>query len=73
MPHLPPGLPARDQLATHEVLNQPAPEGDRDLWAGRHGALREAIAREGGQADTLASYGATLSTRRDARRRPRGQ
>lgn len=61
MPHLPPGLPARDQLATHEVLNQPAPEGDRDLWAGDL-ALREGIAREGGQADTLAPYATTLGT-----------
>ena len=65
-------LPARDQLATHEVLNQPGPEGDRDLWAG-DAALREAIAREGGQADTLAPYGATLGGAEMPRGGPRGQ
>ncbi|PJE29669.1 putative acyl-CoA dehydrogenase [Pseudooceanicola antarcticus] len=52
-------LPARDRLATHEVTNQPPAEGDRDLWA-CDSVLREAIAREGGRAETLSPYAATL-------------
>ena len=35
----------RTRMATHEVLNQPAPQGDRDLLAGDL-PLREALARE---------------------------
>ncbi|MBR9765934.1 MAG: DNA alkylation response protein [Rhodobacteraceae bacterium] len=54
-------LPSRAHLATHEVTNQPPAEGDRDLWAADT-VLREAILREGGRAEALAPYGATLGT-----------
>ncbi|MEQ6916362.1 acyl-CoA dehydrogenase family protein [Halomonas aquatica] len=40
-----PDAPARSRLATHEVTNQPAPPGDRDLLAGDT-PLMEALARE---------------------------
>ena len=44
---------------THEVSNQPPPFAPRDLWAD-DGALREAVAREGGNAfaSQLAAYAA---------------
>ena len=44
---------------THDVTNQPPPFAPRDLWAGDAG-LREAVAREGGDAFAarLAAYGA---------------
>lgn len=49
-------LPA---FATHRVDNQPPPFAPRDLWADDL-ALRDAVAREGGQAfgNELAAYGA---------------
>ncbi|MEL6980539.1 MAG: acyl-CoA dehydrogenase family protein, partial [Pseudomonadota bacterium] len=51
----------RTQLATHEVLNQPSPRGDGDLWA-EDVPLREAVSREGAGAhgEDLAAYGALL-------------
>lgn len=52
---------ARSDLGTHEVQNQPPARGDRDLWA-QDQPLREAIARDGGQAQALAPYAATLGT-----------
>ncbi len=60
---------ARSDLPTHEVLNQPPESGDRDLWRGDI-ALREAVAREAGQPDGLAQFGARLGARamRDAAR-----
>jgi len=50
---------ARSDLPTHEVANQPPVRGDIDLWD-TDIALREAVAREGGQADTLSAYARTL-------------
>ena len=49
---------------THEVANQPPPFAPRDLWAGDV-ALREAVAREGGDAfaSTLATYGGLAGDR----------
>ena len=46
-------------FATHDVHNQPPPPGPFDLWADDAG-LREAVAREGGDAfvPRLATYGA---------------
>ncbi|MBE7217094.1 MAG: DNA alkylation response protein, partial [Caulobacteraceae bacterium] len=40
--------PARAALATHEVLNQPPPRADLDLYAVDR-ALAEAVRREGGE------------------------
>ncbi|MFC4668518.1 acyl-CoA dehydrogenase family protein [Seohaeicola nanhaiensis] len=51
----------QSHLPTHDVTNQPPERGDADLWA-QDAPLREAIAREGGQAEALAAYGATLGT-----------
>jgi putative acyl-CoA dehydrogenase len=48
-------------LATHQVVNQPPARGDVDLWASDP-VLREAVAREGGQAEVLARYGQALGT-----------
>lgn len=50
--------PPRADLGTHEVSNQPAPRGGRDLWAGDV-ALREAVGRAGGRSADLARAGAT--------------
>ncbi|SIS56879.1 acyl-CoA dehydrogenase family protein [Paracoccus saliphilus] len=50
---------ARSQFETHEVQNQPPARGDSDLWQGDI-ALREAVPREGGQAEPLADYGKTM-------------
>ncbi|WP_343116213.1 acyl-CoA dehydrogenase family protein [Ostreiculturibacter nitratireducens] len=49
----------RADLATHEVQNQPGERGDVDLWQ-TDAPLREAVAREGGQAGALADYGGVL-------------
>ena len=49
----------RSDLGTHEVVNQPPARGDLDLWA-EDAPLREAVAREGGQAGPLAGYGRAL-------------
>ncbi len=65
-------------FATHAVDNQPPAFAPQDLWAG-DAALREAVAREGGQAfaGALAAYGALaggeiLALSHDAHRdRPR--
>ena len=51
----------RSLLDTHEVSNQPPARGDTNLWEGDI-ALREAIARENGQADALAAYGRAIGT-----------
>ncbi|MGF6860739.1 putative acyl-CoA dehydrogenase [Rhodobacteraceae bacterium MBR-64] len=61
--------PASPQPATprppadDEVFNQPCPPGDIDLWAADI-PLREATARHGGDAQTLAAYGASAGTAR---------
>ncbi|MEO6298970.1 MAG: DNA alkylation response protein, partial [Paracoccaceae bacterium] len=51
----------RADLYTHDVVNQPAARGDLDLW-GDDPVLREAVAREGGQADCLSDYGRLLGS-----------
>lgn len=48
--------PPRADLGTHEVANQPAPRGARDLWAGDV-ALRAAASAAGGRVDDLARAG----------------
>ena len=53
--------PPRADLGTHEVSNQPAPRGARDLWA-EDVALRSAVARAGGRTDDLARAGATYGS-----------
>ena len=54
-------LRPRADLATHEVVNQPEPRADIDLWA-EDAALADAVTREGGAAHAagLASVGGTL-------------
>ena len=49
----------RSVLPTHEVLNQPAPRGDLDLWSSDL-ALREAATRGEAREEALASYGVAL-------------
>lgn len=51
----------RSQLATHEVLNQPAARGDTDLFAADP-VLVEAVHREGGRAGPLTSYAGRIGT-----------
>ncbi|OWY14529.1 DNA alkylation response protein [Thioclava sp. F34-6] len=51
----------RADLPTHHVENQPPARGDVDLF-GADAPLREALARAGGQTDTLSDYGRTLGT-----------
>ena len=46
-------IPAEHRLPTHDVANQPAVAGDRDLWA-PDVALREAVALGGGDPAVLA-------------------
>ncbi len=46
-------------LPTHEVTNQPDPQGDRDLWADDP-ALCSAVRCQGGQPEPLAAFGRTL-------------
>src|SRR6056297_1665810 len=53
--------PAQDALATHEVLNQPAPRGDLDLW-GDDPAVQTHAGAAGADAAHLADYGARIST-----------
>ena len=55
--------PAQEALGTHEVQNQPPPLGDVDLWEG-DAPLREAVAREGGDARAVAALGARLGQAR---------
>ncbi|MFC3568037.1 acyl-CoA dehydrogenase family protein [Paracoccus simplex] len=68
-------LEATAELETHEVLNQPAPPGDRDLWQDDP-ALRAALAGSGAAQAGLAGYGAALGraelreAARDANRNP---
>ena len=52
-------IPAEHRLPTHDVANQPAVAGDRDLWA-PDVALREAVALGGGDPAVLAVQGAVL-------------
>ena len=59
----------RSHFGTHEVGNQPPTRGDCDLWQDDI-ALREAISREGGQAESLAAYGKAMGS---ARMRQAGQ
>lgn len=51
----------RSQLTTHEVHNQPPARGDVDLWQSDI-ALREAVSRNGGHAETVARYGEVMGT-----------
>ena len=51
--------PPRTDLGTHEVLNQPQPIGDIDLWADDP-ALRQSAKHAGAQVEALAGYGQTL-------------
>ncbi|CAM3060693.1 putative acyl-CoA dehydrogenase [Paracoccus aminovorans] len=68
-------LKATADLETHEVLNQPEPPGDRDLWRDDP-ALRRALAASGAGLEALAGYGAALGradlrgAARDANRNP---
>ncbi len=52
-------LEATAGLETHEVLNQPEPPGDRDLWRDDP-VLRGALEESGAALDELARYGETL-------------
>jgi len=67
--------PAQDALATHEVLNQPAPRGDLDLW-GDDSAVQCHAGAAGADAAHLADYGARIgraamrAAGRDANRQP---
>src|SRR6056297_662892 len=67
-------IPAQEALATHEVMNQPTPRGDLDLW-GEDPALQTHAGAAGADADHLADYGAKIGTQamraagRDANRR----
>lgn len=68
-------IPARDQLGTHEVTNQPVPQDSRDLWS-TDMPLQGAIDRFGGRADDLARAGTAYGSAEmaqaahDARRDP---
>ncbi|WP_199260739.1 acyl-CoA dehydrogenase family protein [Paracoccus binzhouensis] len=68
-------LEATAGLETHEVLNQPVPPGDRDLWRDDP-VLRTALAGSGADLEALARYGAALGraelreAARDANRNP---
>ena len=68
-------IPAQEALATHEVMNQPAPRGDLDLWE-EDPALQTHAGAAGADADHLADYGAKMGTQamraagRDANRQP---
>ncbi|TDE40336.1 acyl-CoA dehydrogenase family protein [Antarcticimicrobium sediminis] len=53
--------PPRADLGTHEVSNQPAPRGARDLWA-QDLPLRSAIATFGGRSADLARAGAAYGS-----------
>ncbi|RBI75717.1 DNA alkylation response protein [Roseovarius sp. TE539] len=67
--------PARSDLGTHEVLNQPEDPGDTDLWA-QDPALRDHAGAAGADSGTLAAYGALMgragmrAAGRDANRHP---
>ena len=52
-------LPPRDHLKTHDVTNQPAPQGDLDLWA-EDLPLREACEGQAGQNEAIANFGAVV-------------
>lgn len=53
--------PARSDLGTHEVHNQPARRGDLDLWADDP-ALQAHAAAAGADSALLADYGARIGT-----------
>ena len=52
-------LPARSELADHEVTNQPPPRGDVDLWADDP-ALAGMVRAMAGDAGHIAAHGAAL-------------
>ena len=54
-------LPARNDLGTHEVCNQPDPFGDIDLWQ-TDPALRDHARAAGAAPDPLSSLGARIGT-----------
>ncbi|WP_127900446.1 acyl-CoA dehydrogenase family protein [Solirhodobacter olei] len=54
-------LPPQSRLSGHEVLNQPDPRGDADLWAADP-ALSAAVGALGGDARHLAARGRALGT-----------
>jgi putative acyl-CoA dehydrogenase len=56
-----PASPARANLPTHEVTNQPAPRGDLDLWASDPGLRDHAGAAEA-DAARLGDFGAMIGT-----------
>ncbi|MET4100824.1 putative acyl-CoA dehydrogenase [Roseovarius sp. MBR-78] len=56
-----PASPARANLPTHEVTNQPAPRGDVDLWGGDPG-LRDHAGAAGADAARLGDFGAMIGT-----------
>lgn len=58
----PSSLPARADLPTHEVTNQPQPIGDSDLFS-RDPALRTHAAAAGADMEHLAHFGARIGTR----------
>ncbi|SDD95798.1 putative acyl-CoA dehydrogenase [Paracoccus isoporae] len=62
-------MPARSDLATHEVTNQPPPPGDRDLWADDP-LLRAFLTGSDARTDQIAPYARSLGTQalRDAAR-----
>lgn len=60
--------PSQSEFATHEVLNQPPPRRDVDLWKTDR-ALRHWSARFGADAAALAEYGAEIGS---AENRERG-
>ncbi len=55
--------PPQEMLGTHDVSNQPPPMGDLDLWA-IDAPLREAVAREGGDAAAVSAFGARIGQAR---------
>ncbi len=52
-------IPPRSDLGTHDVINQPGPRGDSDLWHADP-ALRDSAVAAHAQAEVLAAYGRTL-------------
>jgi putative acyl-CoA dehydrogenase len=58
---MPPALPPESHLSTHDVANQPAARGDRDLWA-IDGPLQRSVAVFAGDSAHLALHGRALGT-----------